>query len=255
MQEDATRSEATTNPAEPSVRARLRALVRLAEIDASARHLEEQLHGIPAELEERRAAVTALENLVGGQKTQMDEAVTLLAAQQEELKMRNDLLSRSRAKSAKARNMREAEAAERELDAIRRSIRDAEEERDRLQSMIDQTKEVLDGPLQELEAQNAALVEASEGSEEHLAEIAIEHKAAVTGREEHIKLVPKRIYRRYERIRMKLFPAVVETVDGVCMGCRMRIPPQLYNQIVAGADFYECRTCHRYLYHPDVAGE
>ncbi|MEZ4336422.1 MAG: hypothetical protein R3B82_07330 [Sandaracinaceae bacterium] len=39
---------------------KLKAFVKLAEIDASARHLEEQLEGIPLELEERRTAVQAL---------------------------------------------------------------------------------------------------------------------------------------------------------------------------------------------------
>jgi len=97
------------------VKDKLRALVRLAEIDASARHLEEQISGIPIELEQRRQAVAALEALVGGQKTEMDEAEALRQAQQEDLKQRSDMLARSRAKSAKARNMREADAAEREL--------------------------------------------------------------------------------------------------------------------------------------------
>ncbi|HJL15051.1 MAG TPA: C4-type zinc ribbon domain-containing protein [Sandaracinaceae bacterium LLY-WYZ-13_1] len=230
----------------------LRALVRLAEIDASARHIEEQLQGIPEELEERRHAVKALEDLVGAQKAQMEEAETLLAQQEDELKMRSDLLARSKAKSAKARNMREAEAAERELDAIRRSIREAEQEKERLQGVIEETKGVLAEPLAELEEQKSALDQAQEGSDEKLAQLRQERDEAVKGREEHAGKIPKRVYRRYERIRPKIHPAVVEAVDGVCKGCRMRIPPQLYNQIVAGDDFYQCQACHRFLYHKDV---
>lgn len=231
---------------------KLRALVRLAEIDASARHIEEQLRGIPEELEERRHAVQALEGLVGGQKEQMDEAERLLAQQEEELKMRSDLLAKSKAKSAKARNLREAEAADRELDAIRRSIREAEQEKERLQGVIEQTKSVLSEPLSELEEQKAALAKAQEGSDDKLEALREERDQKVQGREEYVGQIPKRIYRRYERIRPKIHPAVVEAVDGVCTGCRMRIPPQLYNQIVAGDDFYQCQACHRFLYHKDV---
>lgn len=231
---------------------KLRALVRLAEIDASARHIEEQLKGIPEELEERRQAVQALEALVGGQKGQMDEAETLLAQQEEELKMRSGLLARSKAKGAKARNMREAQAAERELDAIRRSIREAEEEKERLQGVIAQTKSVLDEPLSELEEQKAALNEAEAGSGEKLEQLRKERDEKVSGREEYVAKIPKPIYRRYERIRHAIHPTVVEAVDGVCMGCRMTIPPQLYNQIVAGDDFYQCQACNRFLYHKDV---
>lgn len=231
---------------------KLRALVRLAEIDASARHLDEQLMGIPEELEERRAAVKSLAALVGGQTGQMQDAEKLLGQQEEELKSRNELLSRSKAKGAKARNMREAEAAERELDAIRRSIRDAEVEKERLQGVIEQTRTVLGGPLKELEDQQAALAEAEAGSEARLAALRIERDAMTVGRDEWVKKVPKPIYRRYERIRPKIHPAVVEAADRVCQGCRMQIGAQLFNQIIRGDDFYQCQHCQRFLYHRDV---
>ena len=231
---------------------KLRALVRLAEIDASARHIEEQLEGIPRELDERRAAVNALEALVGGQRDQMEEAESLLAAQQDELKMRGDMLARSKAKSAKARNLREADAAERELDAIRRTIRDAEEEKVRLEGVIEKTRGVLDGPLQELDQQKAALATAEDGSAEKLTALRAERDEMVAGRGEYVGLVPKPVLRRYERIRPKIHPAVVEARDGVCTGCRMRISPQLFNQIIRGDDFYQCQACQRFLYHKDV---
>lgn len=231
---------------------KLRALVRLAEIDASARHLDEQLSGIPQELDERRAAVKSLEVLVGGQKTQMDEAEALLTQQQADLKTRSDMLARSRAKSAKARNMREADAAERELDAIRRSIRDGEEEKTRLEGVIQATRGVLEGPLTELEEQKTALDAAEAASGENLTNLAAERDEVTKGREEFSVHVPKPIYRRYERIRPKIHPAVVEARDGICQGCRMTIAPQLYNQLIAADDFYQCQQCQRFLYYKDT---
>lgn len=231
---------------------KLRALVRLAEIDASARHIEEQLRGIPQELEERRAAVAQLEGLLGGQKQQMEDAEALLAQQEEELRLRSSLLAQSKAKGAKARNMREVEASQRELTAVRDSIRDAEAERERLQSMISKSREVLDGPLAELDEQKKALAVAEDGSDERLAALEQERGETVSGREQHAAQVPKPVLRRYERIRHKIFPAVVEVIDGVCQGCRMHIPPQLYNQIVRADDFYQCQTCQRFLYHREA---
>jgi len=237
------------------VQDKLRALVKLAVIDASARHIEELLEGIPVELEERRAAVDALETLVGGQKQQMDEATALLEAQVDDLKMRSDMLARSRAKGAKARNMREAEAAERELDAIRRSIRDGEAEKERLEGVIAKARETLEEPLAELEKQNAELAQAAAGVEERLEGLRKERDEITAGREEFVALVPKRFYRTYERIRPQIHPAVVEAKDGVCQGCRMAISPQLFNQIIRGDDFYRCQQCTRFLYHADVVAE
>ncbi|MFK7988745.1 MAG: zinc ribbon domain-containing protein [Sandaracinaceae bacterium] len=234
---------------------KLRALVRLAEIDASARHIEEQLRGIPEELEERRSAVASLEGLLGGQKQQMDDAEALLVQQEEELRLRSNLLAQSKAKSAKARNMREVEASQRELSAVRDSIKDAEAERERLQAIITKSREVLDGPLAELAEQKAALALAAEGSDEKLADLETERAKTVVGRDEYAALVPKRVYRRYERIRHKIFPAVVEVIGGVCQGCRMHIPPQLYNQIFRCEEIYQCQTCQRFLFHADLIDE
>lgn len=234
---------------------KLRALVRLAEIDASARGLDEQLEGIPRELEERRGAVRALEALVAGQRGQLASAEKLLAQHDEEIKQRNDALARSKSKGAKARTMREAEASERELEAIRRSIRDAETEKERLAGVLEQTRSVLAEPLAELEEQKKALAEAQAGSEQRLAELRTEREKVVTGRERWAAEIPKPIYRRYERIRPKIHPAVSEVVDATCTGCRMRLPPQLSNQIQAGQDLYQCPHCQRFLYFKELLVE
>jgi len=234
------------------VKDKLRALVSLAEIDASARHIEEQLEGIPLELEERRQAVGELEALVGGQGEQMQAAEALLKEQEGDLKLRSDMLSRSRAKSAKARNMREAEAAERELESIRRSIKDGEVEMERLQGVINRTRDILAEPLAELEAQKKALEEAEQSTAPRLEELRAERDKITVGRDQYVTQIPKPIYRRYERIRPKIHPAVVEvSPECICTGCRLQVSLQTYNLIIRCEDFYACQQCNRYLYVKD----
>ena len=233
----------------------LKAFVKLAEIDRGARHLEEQLEGIPAELEERRLAVSALEQLVLGQKREMDDAAALISAQDEDLKLRADMLSRSKQKGAKARNMREAEAAERELDGIRRSIKDGEAEKERLEGVIAQIREVLAEPLRELEEQKRELAEAEAASGPRLETLRAEREVITAGRREAAALIPKPIFRRYERLRTQIHPTLAEARDGVCTDCRMQIAPQLYNQIIRGDDFYQCQACNRFLSPRRAIGE
>ncbi|EKD38700.1 MAG: hypothetical protein ACD_75C00638G0001, partial [uncultured bacterium] len=43
--------------------------------------------------------------------------------------------------------------------------------------------------------------------------------------------------------------AVVNVVDGVCQGCFMAIPPQLYNQLLRGDQLLECPTCQRMIHY------
>jgi predicted nucleic acid-binding Zn-ribbon protein len=43
--------------------------------------------------------------------------------------------------------------------------------------------------------------------------------------------------------------AVVNVVDGVCQGCFMAIPPQLFNMLLRGDQLFECPTCQRMIHY------
>jgi len=42
--------------------------------------------------------------------------------------------------------------------------------------------------------------------------------------------------------------AVVTVSDGICQGCYMNIPPQLWNEIIKSEKLILCPSCHRILY-------
>lgn len=42
--------------------------------------------------------------------------------------------------------------------------------------------------------------------------------------------------------------AVVEARNGICQGCRMRVPPQLYNELQKHREVRMCPNCHRILF-------
>jgi len=42
--------------------------------------------------------------------------------------------------------------------------------------------------------------------------------------------------------------AVVSVVDGICQGCHLNIPPQLYNEVLKQKELITCPFCHRILY-------
>jgi predicted nucleic acid-binding Zn-ribbon protein len=44
---------------------------------------------------------------------------------------------------------------------------------------------------------------------------------------------------------------VVEVQDnGVCTGCQMALPPQLFIQVQKVDELHQCPQCHRYVFHP-----
>jgi hypothetical protein len=234
------------------LREQLRALVKVAEIDAKARGIEEQLKAIPSELEERRAALRALEALVERQRSAIAEAERLLAEQDADLAVRNDLLAKAKAKSARAKSLREVEAAERELETLRRSIKEGEAERERLREKIAQTRAALEVPEKTLAEQKAELAQAEAAAEVKLARLVRERETVLAGRDDWVSQIDKKYLRLYERLRQKLVPAVVEVVGETCTGCRMQMPPQRFIQLQRGTEILQCQSCQRIVYYRDV---
>jgi predicted nucleic acid-binding Zn-ribbon protein len=49
--------------------------------------------------------------------------------------------------------------------------------------------------------------------------------------------------------------AVVEATGGICHGCYMNIPPQLWNEIIKSEKVNLCPSCQRILYHKPAMEE
>lgn len=233
------------------MREQLRALVKLAEIDAKARGIDDRLKGIPVEIEERRQGVQRLQDLVQRQRGSLAEAERLLATQEQDLLARNEALSKAKSKGAKAKNGREAEAAERELEAIRRSIKDGETHRDALKERIERMRSTLGEPEKALEEARAELAAAEAEVEGKLAVLREERTGVVAGREVFAKQIIKDHMRIYDRIVKGKPPAVCEVVAGSCGACRMAVAPQRLLQIQRG-EILNCQSCQRFLYTKSI---
>lgn len=234
------------------MRDQLRALVELAAIDSKAKSLDDRLNGIPAELNERRAAIRKLQDLVARQRQGLVEAETLLSNQDKDIASRNEGLSRAKGKGAKARNQREAEMAERELEAVRRSIKDGDAERTRLKERIASTGAALAEPERALAEQNAELEAAEAASHAKLEELRLEREKIVAGRDEWTRKIDKQWLRTYERLRPKVSPMVAEVTGEVCAQCRMRVAPQRVILIQKAKEVMQCQSCLRFQYHKDL---
>lgn len=227
----------------------LAALIRLAQIDVSTRDLEAELEQAPERLKENQADLKRLQDLLDAERKQVDEAAGLLEAQEEEIKDQSQSLARSKSKSGKARTMREIEAVERELEVVRRTMREREEERERLKAAIEQRKAIVAQHEQEL-SELAAYVAAEEKTTFERVEVLKKDKASVlAGRDAAVAKIAPVIRKRYELIRSRRGgAAAAQLKDDMCSGCFMIIPPQLANAIRKAETLEQCPRCQRFLY-------
>ncbi len=236
------------------MRDQLVALAKLAEMDASTRDLDKELKSIPARIEEMRGDVQTLETLLAQERRQLDEARRLEALQAEDLQKRSDALSRARAKVGKATNMKEADAAEREVDSVRTLMRDREAELERIRSTIEAKAASLTAREKSFEEAKAAFAEDEQRSRARIEELNAERAKVLVGRDELVARVGTAFMKRYDRLRTQKEVAVVVVDTDTCTGCRMAFPAQLYIEMQRAEVFHDCPMCRRIVIHRSILG-
>ena len=147
------------------------------------------------------------------------------------------------------RNDKELGLARREVELLKEETGALETE---LVAVMEQV-EVAAAKLQGLDAEFARLTaerdrEAGE-LRETLARLSGEIERERATRSELVQTIDGDLRRKYEMILSRRGGlAVVEVRGGICQGCRMRVPPQLFNQIQRNEEVILCPSCQRMLF-------
>ncbi|MBI4529029.1 MAG: hypothetical protein HY695_34970 [Deltaproteobacteria bacterium] len=159
-----------------------------------------------------------------------------------------------RMRMTRIKNIKELQALQREIDQMKQSNSQLEEE---LIKLMEET-EMSFASLQEKEQELARLEQewTEKRAEIHSQLTGIEGElaeAAATRRQVAAKL-DENLIERYELIFSRRGgTAVVEVSEGICQGCHMNIPYQLLNEILKSDKLIFCPSCHRILYLPETA--
>jgi predicted nucleic acid-binding Zn-ribbon protein len=230
------------------VREQLVALAKLGRIDASTQDLDKELREIPKEVDALRESVVLLEGLLAKERNDLDQAQKLRDQQDVLLKEANDAIARAKAKAAKAKNAREAEAVERELEAARRTVKDRETEREKLVAAIGSVQNSLSQHETEFAGLKEMLQQKDAEAQARIAELSAKRATALHGRDDLAAQVPKEMLSRYDQVRLRRHAGVAEVKDGICQGCRMAVRPMQYIVIQREEGIERCAHCQRYLY-------
>jgi predicted nucleic acid-binding Zn-ribbon protein len=221
-------------------------------MDDSARDIDAELRQIPGRLEEMRNSVQTLETMLAQERQQLSEAEQLKLQQSGELKERTEGLQRARKKVAQASSIREADAAEREVEANRRAIKEREDELSRIAQAIEAKTASLAEREKDFEETKTALQADEESSKARVAELEEQRAKLLDGRDLLAVKVSKTIVKRYERLKTGIPNAVIIISDGTCTACRMALPPQLTIELQRANEVHQCPHCRRIIIHKNV---
>ncbi len=232
-----------------SVPDQIRALEDLAAIDAELKTLGDDIGQERGALEGLRSKLAALDDKLKNDRAHLAAIDKLRNEYVAEVRTMLTQVEHSREKMNRARNEREANAAQRELEELRKLVRDREDEIGRLTTDADVARQQIDAADEEVKKVSADLGATEGGVQSKLTEIEARQAERKKTREEAAKKLPAQLYRRYDMIRQKRGTGIAQTTTGTCKACNMSLPPQLFHRLRREPLLDQCPSCHRIIYY------
>lgn len=235
----------------------IRVLMLLQNMDRQIREKTIAREELLAEIETREKGIEENRADGGTLRAEWEKKDKLRRDKEKELQDEGRKAAEKRMKMAQIKNIKEMQALQREIDLIKQGNSQLEDE--------------LISVLEELEAEGNILKEKEEGlkaveeewrgkrqeAEAQLAELDQAVTEASKTRGETASQLNEDLIGRYELIFARRGGiAVVMASGGICQGCHMNIPPQLWNEIIRSDKLILCPSCHRILYYqPPVSDD
>lgn len=224
-------------------------LASLQEIDRRNRERELELGDLERQTAELGATLAIKRQQVEGTRLEAGQANTRrrdLEAQLQDAESKN---KERRMRLGRIRNDKELIVAQREIEVAKEANSRLEEE---ILTLLEQN-EAVDGGLKEAEAELGEVEGRFAKHEAHARERIQQLRAEIDGDRDERESIASRLAvpmrKRYEQIFARRGGiAVVAVRRGICSGCNMHLPPQLYIEIQKARDVHVCPSCNRILF-------
>jgi predicted nucleic acid-binding Zn-ribbon protein len=233
------------------------------EVLATLQLVDQSLRTKSLAVAEGEGRVAALEEAVTAQTAAAGaarEEHAALAARQRDLEGRlaaaEAKMKDRRMRITRIRNDKELGLARREVDLLKEEMNGLETELVAVMEQVEAATAKLQGVESELARLTAERDAEAAELQEKLGRLTGEMERERARRAELMRDVDGELRRKYEMIFSRRGGvAVVEVRGGICQGCRMRVPPQLYNEIQRNEQVLLCPSCQRMLFWRPEAEE
>jgi predicted nucleic acid-binding Zn-ribbon protein len=192
----------------------------------------------------------AQERLLILEKEHRDHEQALKSLEDQKKKMEERMLS--------IKTNKEYQAAMKETEKIKAAVSKKEDNIILTMDKVESAKTEVAAEEEELKKAKAVYDEKRREQEGDLQAYLEDVKQQESKRDLLVKEIEPDLYSDYlrlQKVRHGIAVAVAE--DEQCMGCSMKIPPQLYNEAIYGEKIVTCPHCHRilYIHLPDESNE
>lgn len=234
---------------EEVLRDKLLALAALQKVDLDIAALKKNAEAYPREMAELEKQLNAAKAAVDAERTKLEQFEQQRRTLEQTISEDKDKVRKWEARLTEQRSTREYSALAREIDIAKKGQLTMTEEVQELGRQALVQREVLKSKEGEFASKTKDLVDRIDALKAKLAEVEAQVRVIDVKREAAAREVEEKLLRQYDVVRKKRMPAMVPvTHPGTCSGCRMNIPAQRFNTLVANRGIDTCPSCTRMIY-------
>lgn len=227
-----------------------RLLAEVQDIDIKINKLRENITRSPKKIEKLEAEHNALGKKIEFEQIKIDELEKERATHELDLQESDARAAKSKENLMSIKSNKEYKASLKETAAIEKANRELEDvilssmgKSDKANSALAEIKQELSVRKDEFEKEKKRIEKDARRDEKELA-------AVLCQRNKMIEKVDRDLKRKYDQTQKRLGTLAVARVEnGVCHGCHMNIPPQMYNEIQRLDSVRLCPNCQRIMYY------
>ncbi|MEA1934050.1 MAG: C4-type zinc ribbon domain-containing protein [Thermodesulfobacteriota bacterium] len=231
-------------------------IVELQVIDLDVRKLDQEMAEGYSELEKRksvideqRAAIELIADKIEAAEIQQSKLQTDLEDETARVKDRQG-------KVMSIQNNREYQCLMKEIEDGKRANKQREDEIIQLLELVESFKAKLDEQVAVNKTEEKLLAVEQANVDKIAKEINAKKSSMVKARAQKAKEIEQKILKKYDMLLERRDGiGIAGVTQGVCQGCHMNIPPQLFNDLLKEDKFYFCPTCNRIIYHLPESGK
>jgi len=224
-------------------------LIELQDIDLNISKLDDEIDAGNVELDKRRSSIEAhkatIANLEAKSELSEERRRELEAALEDEMVRIKD----RQTKLMNVQTNREYQSLLKETEDGKKANKQREEEIVHIMEQVENFKSKIDEEANLCKGEEKLLAEEVKKLQKQADENNSLKETTAKKRQTKAKKVPESLLKKYDILRERRNGiAIVGVNKGVCHGCYMNIPPQLYNDLIKNERLLSCPTCSRIMY-------
>ncbi len=228
----------------------LKKIEKVQELDIEISTIRKKIAELPQKLSETDLQLTQAQKQKDEKQKILDEIEKGLRQQKGAMELNESRQSRSQEKLTQIKTHQEYQAVQNELESLKKSTATILDNSSKVEKECQVHRDEItkiETLVAEINAKRDVILKENSGIESGLMS---ELEKFLNLRTQSIDGIDKRYLSSYEKIRDSKFGiGIVRAEEGKCKGCNMRIPAQVYNELIRAKEIHACPSCRRILFY------